>query len=157
MPYPLNSASMFWSKVDRGSGEQSCWPWQGSLATGGYGRFSFQGKARRAHQVAYFLTHGRWPEPLCCHRCDNRACCNPAHLFQGTSSDNNRDMCAKGRNVRPIGERHGCAKLTEQDVRDIRANYALCRVTQGTLAARFGVRPCTISEIINRKSWGHLG
>jgi hypothetical protein len=88
----------FWSKVDK-TGD--CWEWQGGHVKG-YGEIT-AGKRpgrtwRYAHRVAWELTFGPIPRGLCVlHRCDNRGCVRPAHLFLGTVADNNRDMWAKGR------------------------------------------------------------
>jgi hypothetical protein len=102
----------FRAKVDV-RGPDECWPWMACLNTYGYGAFTIgYGAARRtekAHRVAFFLEHGRWPVPYGYHRCDNRPCCNPAHIFEGTAVDNNADMRAKGRGVNPprlCGELH---------------------------------------------------
>ncbi len=106
-----------------------------------------------------WLQTRRWPEPCACHHCDNRACCNERHLFEGTQTENIADMDRKGRRVTnsaPPGQRHHGAKLTDQDVRDIRANYALCRMTQKELAARFGIAQSTVSGIVSGKEWAHV-
>lgn len=146
----------FESKVDRSGGKDACHLWTAGLDRWGYGQFWFRGTTRRAHRVAFFLAHGRWPEPCALHHCDNRACVNDAHLFEGTNEENIADMVSKGRQPRALGERHRSAKLTEQDVRDIRANYALCRVTQQELADRFGIADGRVSDIVNRKAWSHV-
>ena len=90
-----------------------------------------------------------------CHTCDNRLCCNPAHLFVGSSSDNIVDMWRKGRGklVHHRGEKHGCHKLTEQQVREIRAAVG---VTGLVLAQRYGVTQAAISLIRLRKKWQHV-
>lgn len=142
-----------------------CHVWTGFIRPDGYGHFRFRGKMQLVHRVAFFLAHGRWPEPCGCHHCDNRACCNEAHIFEGSVASNNADMLAKGRHVCGMvvhperaarGERVHTAKLTAQQVRDIRANYALCRVTQRELAERFGVDSSTINRIVRGKRWRHI-
>jgi hypothetical protein len=50
-----------------------------------------------AHRVAWSLHHGREPERWILHHCDNRRCCNPAHLYEGDVGDNSRDKVQAGR------------------------------------------------------------
>lgn len=147
-PKPM-TAEVFWQRVlVRGADE--CWPWSAGKDRCGYGKTS----RHLAHRMAFFFEHGRWPRPCCCHRCDNPACCNPAHLFEGTIAENARDRMVKGRGTR--GASQPGAKLTDQDVRDIRANFTLCRVTADELAERFGVSKNRIWAIVRRESWRHV-
>lgn len=83
----------FWSRVDRSGGPDACWPWTArAVKRGGYGDFQLRGRRYRASRYAYQLTHGPIPPGLViCHRCDNPPCVNPAHLYSGTQSDNERD------------------------------------------------------------------
>lgn len=75
-----------------------CWPWIGRLSHVGYGQIKQHYRTRHAHRVSYELNVGPIPEGmLVCHRCDNRQCVNPDHLWLGTFGDNNRDRNAKGR------------------------------------------------------------
>lgn len=81
----------FWSHVQVW-GIDACWCWKAQRVQG-YGRFEVGGRALRANRIALFLGTGVDPAPLyACHTCDNRACCNPAHIYRGTYDDNMRDM-----------------------------------------------------------------
>ena len=119
---PRTIEQVFWSKFQRGA-EDECWRW-GACTKNGYGN-THRGYA---HRMSWEIHNGPVPSGMfVCHRCDNKLCVNPSHLFLGSPKDNNSDMWAKGRGAN--GERNGHCKISDQDVRDIRANYALCRVT----------------------------
>lgn len=84
----------FWSRVVKSDG---CWNWTGSHS-GGYPRFVFRGTNWKASRVMWVLVNGEIPPGLfCCHKCDNRGCVKPDHLFIGTAKDNADDMVAKKR------------------------------------------------------------
>lgn len=108
--------------------------------------------------MAYELTYGPIPEGLCCcHKCDNTSCVNPSHLFLGTNQDNSSDMVSKDRTFKPKGEKHSQAKLTEEQVIEIRRLYALeNHMTQEKIAILFGVNRATVEYIVNRKRWNHI-
>lgn len=130
--------------------ESGCIEWTARLQRG-YGMISFRGINRPAHRIAWMLANGPIPTGMhVCHRCDNRRCINVAHLFLGTNADNMADKVGKNRQAR--GSRHGSAKLTEQEVRDIRAMSA----PQRAIAAFYGMSQSTVSEIKRGELWSHI-
>ena len=134
-----------------------CWIWTGAISTGqrgGYGTVKVGGKNRKAHIVSYETHRGPVPEgKILRHTCDVRACINPDHLIPGTHSENVLDAVARGRWPDKGGENHGRAKLTDQDVLNIRASEG---VTHRSLAEEYGVSRSAISMIISRRSWFHI-
>jgi HNH endonuclease len=83
-----------------------CWEWDGAKSSNGYGVILFNKKYSPTHRVAWKLYCGSIPKGLfVLHRCDNRACVNPEHLFLGTQKDNIRDGIAKGRITKESGGR----------------------------------------------------
>jgi hypothetical protein len=105
-----------------------------------------------AHRVSYELEHGVEPGDLCvCHSCDNPLCVRPDHLWLGTQADNLADRNNKGRQRALTGEDHLSAKLTWDDVENIRANEM--NLTQHELAAAFGVSQSAIAKILRRVTW----
>lgn len=85
----------------------------------GYGRIGFRNKIWMAHRVMWTLVRGEIPGDLkVLHKCDNRPCCNPDHLWLGTQRDNMRDCVKKGRqpNLLKPGEKNRMAKLSEKQV-----------------------------------------
>ena len=165
------TCARFWAKVNKEPGqgpEGECWEWIANRNKG-YGHFVIKRKVRvRAHRVAFFLEHGRWPIPFGCHTCDNCPCCNPAHIFEGTHQDNMQDMVAKGRSLtggknpahcqpetRPRGECHFRAKFSDFDVLSIRQRQ-LRGDTRTLIARDYNVSPSTIGRIVAGKTWGHV-
>jgi hypothetical protein len=145
----------FWLFVDQPSPD-ACWEWQGKRYQNGYGCFAKQDRGELAHRVAYRLEVGDPGQLMVCHRCDNRSCVNPRHLFLGTARDNILDAAKKHR-LRPArGEQAGKSKLSTDDVQQIRRLYAAGVCKQRELAERYSVSTKQVSVIVNRKQWAHL-
>lgn len=123
-----------------------------SLNGGGYPKVKWRGRTTRVNRFIYEECFGVIPEGLCvCHRCDNKLCVNPEHLFLGTPADNNRDRALKGRSADRRGENHPLAKLTAGEVGEIKALRG--RIRQQVLAERYGVTQSMISRIQNGVRW----
>jgi hypothetical protein len=163
-----------------GDGSDPCWNWVGFVMPNGYGKFSFGREHFLAHRSSWHLLRGPIPDGMCVlHKCDNRRCVNPDHLFVGSEMDNTQDMIAKGRNstgdrhwsrakrsafMRRViepgvpkrrGSLHGNAKLTEEDVRAIRRRVAAGE-TRLAVSRSFSVTNATVCGIVNRRSWKHV-
>jgi HNH endonuclease len=140
-----------------------CWNWNGARTGSGYGAVSFKSSKGQAgvlaHRAAYQLLVGSVGDLHVCHRCDNKLCINPEHLFLGSQSENIVDMFTKGRGVDNRGERHGMRKLTDEKVREIRRLDALGEINQGRkayLVRRFGASYMTIYNAAKGNTWKHL-
>lgn len=120
--------------------ESGCHEWQSTIRRDGYGAFWFGGRKSLAHRVAYSLFVGDPGELRVLHRCDNRRCVNPEHLFLGTDQDNVRDMWAKGRGV-------GRRTVTDEMVERIRALRAAGQ-SQQSIADEIGASQITVSRIL---------
>lgn len=152
-----NTIADVWKWVDK-RGDDECWPWTSSRSSNGYGTFKLGPKSQGAHRVVYEAATGVAPGSLfVLHRCDTPHCCNPSHLFLGTPLDNMADKIAKGRHVSVKGSEHPFAKLTDEQVLEIRARWAIGKRGRGRqLAAEFGIAEATVCNIAKGKTWKHL-
>ncbi len=154
----MSSVDRFWEKVER---TETCWLWTAAKDRHGYGRFriaendEFYVQAATvgqvgAHQYAYALATGTWPTMLVLHHCDVRSCVRPEHLYEGSTADNMRDRHARGPVSR--GEAYEKARLTVQDVRDLRAG----RRTPAEVAEEREVQEQTAKHARDRITWKWL-
>jgi hypothetical protein len=149
----------------RSISDSGCWEYTGCLNHKGYGTIKRHvDGARRTtsvHRYAYKQLVGEIPEGLLvCHKCDNRKCFNPDHLFLGTHQDNMDDAVAKGRmkvvvprSASEVGSKYR-VKLTLDDVKTIRHLYFAERRNQREIAKYFGLVQQHVSRIVNGLRWG---
>lgn len=160
----------FWDRCDAKS--SGCWNWKLALNDRGYGQVMYRGRVMQAHRAAWLeASGGEIPDGIfVCHKCDNRACVRPAHLFLGTPQDNSTDMKNKGR--APSGEAHyrtgtngvyssgvnnGRAKLTEADVLAIREAFKHERFgLVADLSRQYGVSRTTIVRVGEHLNWRNV-
>jgi len=136
----------FWSKVDQ---SRDCWLWVAALNNKGYGQITINKRRHLAHRVAYELANGVAAD-FVLHKCDNRKCVNPGHLFSGTFDDNMADMVAKKRQAH--GEKNSHAKLNAEKVKAIRSEVGLHR----EIGAKYGVTASLVSMIRSGRIWRNV-
>lgn len=133
-----------------------CIEYKGSMNGKGYGLFRSKGSNHMAHKISFKLFNPSvriTPNRVICHKCDNRKCINPEHLFIGTHADNVRDRVQKGRSS--CGVDRPCAKLNPQKVIEIR-EYIERGYTNKELGRMYGVDPATIMSIKKGLTWKHI-
>lgn len=133
-----------------------CWEYTGSLNGKGYGVLSINKTSVKAHRVSYEEFVGRIPGDLfVLHKCDNRKCVNPKHLFLGTHIENMQDMVRKGRSLRKPGSKQPNSKLKESDISTIRSRLSSGESSKD-ISVSYSVTRTTISRIKNNKAWTHV-
>ncbi len=157
----MNDKKKFESQyVKRKSG---CWNWIAGMS-GGYGKFWFQGKRVLAHRFSYELYVGKITNDLhVLHKCNNKQCVNPDHLYLGTEYDNTQDKIKDGnfygygsgtlKNRK--GQEHPASKLKDVDVIKIK-RLLKEGAYQHTIAAMFNVTRRAIGLINTGENWSHI-
>ena len=138
--------------------ESGCWVWMGAVQSSGYGHLKINGRYLLAHRVSYMMSAGQIPDGLhVLHKCDNRVCVNPTHLFLGDRFENMQDMISKGRGKWPPkrGEQNGNTSLKECDVIDLREKFEI-GVSRAELARIFNIGWSSVDRIVKRKVWSHI-
>lgn len=144
----IRSLRQFHEKYEKTEG---CWLWKGNLSEGGYGKF---GKKSAASRLAYIIAYGEIPKGLqVCHKCDNRACVNPSHLFLGTIGDNMRDRTSKNRQAK--GSQIASSVLTEEIVLEIR-KMRISGLEYQVMADKFNVGWDLVRIACKNKVWKHV-
>lgn len=152
----FNRDIAFWKKVTINDLFE-CWTWNGSTTgKSGYGQMKWDGRLQVASRVAWRIAHGVIPKDLfVLHKCDNRLCVNPNHLFLGTTQDNADDMKAKGRSPVNLGEINPSAKLKESQVIEIRNRYKRGE-RQFALGKEYGVTRQAIWRVVHNVNWRNI-
>ena len=145
----------FWDRVNSQiiAGLNNCNIFTGCKDDCGYGRINKEGKLVRLHREMWALHNGTIPPEMCvCHACDNPACINPNHLFLGTHQDNMTDKAKKGRVKDTKGQMNPAAKLTSQNVVEIRCLLKTGRTAYG-IARDYGVSGECVLDIKHNRTW----
>ena len=140
-----------WKRVNVGL-EDECWEYQGSFSSSGYGQFSYKNKNCIAHRFIYKYFISDPGKLKVCHSCDNRKCCNPKHLWLGTSLDNMKD--AKDKKRLAYGEKNSQSKLNEELVRFIKEELKNKQPTQ--IGRELNINPGLIQHIKKNIIWTHV-
>jgi hypothetical protein len=154
-----------WSRLNKfidKTNSTGCHIWTGGLTKqDGYGKFCIREKGNRnnnvgfkAHRLIYELTKGPLNGLHVLHTCDNKKCVNPDHLRLGTHQDNMRDMVQKKRHI--FGLKSSFAKLTPDDVREIRRLYNLEQFSTRALGKLYNVDGKHINNIVRYRKWKHM-
>lgn len=143
-----DAAEWLWSRVEIDE-QTGCWNWTGIINNTGYGRVTNAlGRKRiHVHKAAYIVSFGDPGSDLVLHKCDNKKCCNPKHLYAGTHKMNSKDAVDRGRIAH--GERVGSSKLSQKEVEIIR----IIDSPNSDIAVVFNVHNSTISRIKTNKTW----
>ena len=143
--------------------ENGCLEWKGLLNIGGYGYFTDYSIEKRvlSHRYSYKIYKGEISNKLhVCHKCDNRKCCEPDHLFLGTDKENMQDCKDKGRTakgdlVARRGEFNGNSKFTNEIVLDIRK---MCEegYKDRQIANKYNCSVFQVNAVRHRRTWKHI-
>lgn len=151
----------FWAKVSP-EPNTGCWIWAGGLTQQGYGAIGLGAASAGvmlAHRLSWTFAVGPIPRgKWVLHRCDNRWCVNPAHLFLGSRQDNIDDCVSKRRNRWPLaafGEAHHAATTTVAQAKRVKAHGSRGGKTRKEIAAVVGVSKWVVDQILTGKTWRH--
>lgn len=131
-----------------------CWNWTGCLINSGYAQISTNNKDILVHRIMYQYIHGNIPtdKPLILHRCDNRKCCNPLHLYAGTHQNNTDDRIKRNPAAWIPGSKGKISELTDQHILEIRSAKESNRI----LSERYNVNLIIIHYIQTGQIYKHI-
>ncbi len=150
----------FWSRSEVVP-ETGCREWKHKTSHGGYATIRFQGKSVLAHRLAAYY-YGLVDSPrapankkekgFVLHKCDNKKCVNPEHLFIGNYSDNQADAYTKGRRKQLCGLEHPKSQLTFEQLEIIRLALKL-KINQLKIAQFLHVPHTVVNRIATGKTY----
>lgn len=151
-PLTLYELDRLFASIDsHGGNPDVCWEWLSSLKKeSGYGQIMVWGSMQLAHRIVCYLMHGDFGRLNALHRCDNRVCCNPFHLYPGTQKRNVQDALERGRyrcgGVGKFGESNPNSKYTDAQIARVR-ELLTTDMTQRQIAAECGVTQRLVSML----------
>ena len=150
-----------WDLIDKRQPDE-CWTWKGCVNSTGYGSMTVSQVVYSAHRIVFYLTNpdaitlkapaNKKLKQFILHSCDNRLCCNPAHMSVGNYDDNNKDAAQKGRSKAPRGANHKKAKLTQDQAERIR-DIAKNGLTYVDIGKMFNIHANNVSRIVRMKAY----
>jgi hypothetical protein len=157
---PQNTPEVLWSKVDVKTPNE-CWPWKSTQTKSGYGRTWIDDKGYYAHRVIFNLANpgmielraptNRKAQGFLMHLCDNRICCNPAHLRVANLRENNLDMREKGRVKHKTGGDHHRSVFTNLQIDEI-MSLRNNGMTMRLIAEKMNANRSTVKSLLRRKA-----
>lgn len=136
---------------------ETCWGWKNKVTSSRYTTIGIgKNKWVSGHRLSWIINYGDIPkDKYVLHKCDNKVCTNPDHLFLGSAYDNSMDMLKKNRCNPMKGPKHPYAKLSVENIKEIK-NMKRQGLMQSEIARIFKVSSSTILDILKGRTWKHI-
>lgn len=125
--------------------ESGCWEWNTNIQKNGYAKTSYKRKSIHCHRLSHIIFLGEIPIGMdVCHKCDNRRCVNPKHLFLGTRKENMQDAVSKNRQAKGFTLPH--TKLSKEDITEI-INLKASGISTKDISVKFNICVQYVNQI----------